>query len=82
LRRRLRLRDTSAPLDYRQAGGETIGVAVVRLTARDPARRIGTLLLQPGGPGDSGVNLVLEKGKAEFAALNERSTSSASTRAG
>jgi pimeloyl-ACP methyl ester carboxylesterase len=43
------------PLDYDNPTGKTTDVAVLRLTARDPARRIGTLFLNPGGPGGSGV---------------------------
>ncbi len=43
------------PLDYDNPTGATTDVAVLRLTARDPARRIGTLFLNPGGPGASGV---------------------------
>jgi pimeloyl-ACP methyl ester carboxylesterase len=46
------------PLDYRRPGERTIPLAVIRRQAADPARRVGTLLLQPGGPGNSGVAFV------------------------
>src|SRR5689334_19218472 len=43
------------PLDYARPNGRVISLAVVRLPATDPAHRIGSLLLNPGGPGGSGV---------------------------
>jgi pimeloyl-ACP methyl ester carboxylesterase len=43
-----------APLDYDDPDGEQIGIAVIRLPAGDPDQRIGSLLLNPGGPGGSG----------------------------
>src|SRR5205814_8499295 len=46
------------PLDYDRVGGGTISLAVVRLPATEPARRIGSLFLNPGGPGGSGVDFV------------------------
>jgi pimeloyl-ACP methyl ester carboxylesterase len=46
------------PLDYDHAGGATIGIALARRPATDAAHRIGTLFVNPGGPGGSGVDLV------------------------
>ena len=46
------------PLDYRRPVGRTIPLAVIRRQVADPARRVGTLFLQPGGPGGSGVAFV------------------------
>ena len=43
------------PLDYSKPNGPVVSLAVVRLPATDPAHRIGSLLLNPGGPGGSGV---------------------------
>ncbi|MFI7215341.1 alpha/beta hydrolase [Micromonospora maritima] len=44
------------PLDYRDPKGRTIQVAVLRLRAQgDPGQRIGSLVLNPGGPGGSGM---------------------------
>ena len=54
------------PLDYDRPGGERIDLALVRLPATDPARRIGSLLLNPGGPGGSGVELVVGIGQELF----------------
>ncbi|MER7764514.1 alpha/beta hydrolase [Streptomyces sp. NPDC097619] len=42
------------PLDYAKPRGETIGIAMMRRRAGDPAKRIGSLFLNPGGPGGSG----------------------------
>jgi pimeloyl-ACP methyl ester carboxylesterase len=47
-----------APLDYDHPRGEQIGISVIRLPAGDPSQRIGSLLLNPGGPGGSGVDFV------------------------
>lgn len=46
------------PLDYDQPRGGTIRLALTRLPASDPGRRIGTLFTNPGGPGGSGVDFV------------------------
>ena len=43
------------PLDYEDPNGRTIDLALTRLPAADPARRIGVLLFNPGGPGGAGV---------------------------
>jgi len=43
------------PLDYADPDGRTISLAVLRRPAGDPERRIGVLLINPGGPGASGM---------------------------
>jgi len=43
----------SVPLDYAKPDGATIELSLVRYKARDPERRIGVLLANPGGPGAS-----------------------------
>jgi pimeloyl-ACP methyl ester carboxylesterase len=45
------------PLDYRDPGGRRIDLAVSRVPAADPAKRRGVLVLIPGGPGNSGLDL-------------------------
>ncbi|MBI4883017.1 MAG: alpha/beta fold hydrolase [Actinobacteria bacterium] len=45
------------PLDYDDPNGASITLYVVRHRAVDPARRIGTLLVNPGGPGYGGSGL-------------------------
>ena len=52
-----------APLDYNQPDGVRVALSVVRLPAGDPDSRIGSLLLNPGGPGGSGVDFVREVAK-------------------
>ena len=42
------------PLDYDDPTGATVSLYVVRHLAVDPAARIGTLLVNPGGPGYGG----------------------------
>jgi pimeloyl-ACP methyl ester carboxylesterase len=54
------------PLDYGQPSGNQIPVAVIRQRATDPAHRIGSLVLNPGGPGGSGVDLVRDAGPFIF----------------
>ena len=39
-------------------GGATTTIALTRLPATDPAQKIGTLFVNPGGPGGSGVDFV------------------------
>ena len=57
----------AVPLDYDQPKGPAIQLAVVRIPARDPAHRIGSIFLNPGGPGGSGVDFALFFGpSAEF----------------
>jgi pimeloyl-ACP methyl ester carboxylesterase len=47
------------PLDHDRPDGETIELALARRPAADPARRLGVLAVNPGGPGGSGVDLLL-----------------------
>jgi pimeloyl-ACP methyl ester carboxylesterase len=44
------------PLDYNRPGEEQIDLAVIKLPAADPSSRIGTLFVNFGGPGQSGVD--------------------------
>jgi pimeloyl-ACP methyl ester carboxylesterase len=44
----------TVPLDYADPGGETIGIHVVRRPADDEGHRVGSLLVNPGGPGSAG----------------------------
>lgn len=49
------------PLDYTRPGGDTLELALARSHAAEPARRIGSLLLIPGGPGVSGLGWLYGK---------------------
>ena len=44
------------PLDYGEPGGEQIGIVVSRLAGTKPDKRRGVLMLNPGGPGGSGLS--------------------------
>lgn len=46
----------TVPLDYDHPGGKDIELAVIRLPATEPDERIGSLVVNPGGPGASGVD--------------------------
>ena len=46
----------TVPLDYANPGGQTIQVRVLRMRATRPALRLGSLVVNPGGPGGSGVD--------------------------
>jgi pimeloyl-ACP methyl ester carboxylesterase len=46
------------PLDYSQTGGQVGQIAVLRRKATRPAVRIGSLLVNPGGPSASGIEFV------------------------
>jgi len=46
------------PLDYANPTGAQVNLAVIRLPARDQSKRIGSLVVNPGGPGGSGVDFV------------------------
>jgi len=50
------------PLDYNAQNRATISIALIRLPATDPSRRAGSLFLNPGGPGGSGVDFALFAG--------------------
>ncbi|MGW6420584.1 alpha/beta hydrolase [Streptomyces sp. NPDC055055] len=45
------------PLDYSRPGGKTLSVAVSRTKATSARDRRGVLLLNPGGPGGSGLDM-------------------------
>jgi pimeloyl-ACP methyl ester carboxylesterase len=55
------------PLDDDRLKGKQITLALARLPAGDPGRRIGSLFLNPGGPGGSGVDLIPEAGPFLYA---------------
>jgi pimeloyl-ACP methyl ester carboxylesterase len=50
------------PLDYSKPNGATISIAVIRLPAGNPAKKIGSVFFNPGGPGGSGVDFLLFAG--------------------
>jgi pimeloyl-ACP methyl ester carboxylesterase len=50
----------AVPLDPASPHGEQIDLALARVPAKDPDRRIGTLLVNPGGPGAPGADFAPE----------------------
>lgn len=49
----------TVPLDYDRPRGEQIQIALARVPASDQANKIGSVFLNPGGPGASGIDLAL-----------------------
>jgi len=56
------------PLDYDRPSEATITLALIRLPASGPSRRIGSIFINPGGPGESGVDAVRQGGRSLFTA--------------
>src|SRR5690349_12002152 len=52
----------TVPVDWSKQGGRTVRIAVARRRATDPSARLGVLLVDPGGPGGSGVAMVKADG--------------------
>ena len=48
----------SVPLDYEHPSARSISIALIRKPATDRATRIGSVLLNPGGPGESGIEFL------------------------
>ncbi|KAA2260449.1 alpha/beta hydrolase [Solihabitans fulvus] len=45
----------TVPIDWSKPGGDTIQISLARRKATDPAARIGSVLMDPGGPGGPGA---------------------------
>ena len=60
----IRCATIQVPIDWSDPTGPTFGLAIDRQTAADPAQDEGPLLINPGGPGGSGVDFAL--GAASF----------------
>ncbi|MEU8250801.1 hypothetical protein [Nonomuraea sp. NPDC048916] len=54
------------PLDYAKPAGTKIQIAVIRLRAHGGGERLGSLVINPGGPGSSGVQFARTSAKAVF----------------
>ncbi|CAL9652399.1 Carboxylesterase A [Streptomyces sp. enrichment culture] len=51
----------SVPVDWTHPGGPRLDLAVARRKATDPGARVGAMVFGPGGPGDSGVEMVVDR---------------------
>ena len=60
------------PLDHDEPDGASIRIALSRVPATDPAHRIGSLFINPGGPGGEFVTYLQGAGAGIFADLNTR----------
>jgi pimeloyl-ACP methyl ester carboxylesterase len=60
------------PVDWSKPRSAQITLAVARRPADDPARRIGTLLFNPGGPGDGAAKYVMSADLVFSATLRAR----------
>ena len=57
----------TVPLDWAQAGdGHTLGLTVIRIRSSKQHDRIGSLVINPGGPGVSGLEYALEAAADEL----------------
>ena len=56
----------AVPLDWAKPNGPKIELAVIRRLASRPQQRIGSMFLNPGGPGQSGVDFVANEATSEF----------------
>ena len=59
------------PLDYEHPDTRKISLAMARVRAKDQATRIGSLLMNPGGPGESGIEF-LRSDVSSLSNLNRR----------
>jgi pimeloyl-ACP methyl ester carboxylesterase len=60
------------PFDYSRPGWKRFSLPVIRLPAADPGRRIGDLVVNPGGPGGSGVQYAEQARNAVSPAVLDR----------
>jgi hypothetical protein len=59
---RLQCARVRVPLDWDHPNGRKIQLALIRYLASKPKRRIGSIFFNPGGPAESGVELVQGNG--------------------
>lgn len=60
------------PLDDTVTAGPMISLAIARIPAQDPRARIGSLVVNPGGPGASGVQYLRDNGRSLPQAVRAR----------
>ena len=62
----------TVPMDYAHPEGKDLYLSMIELPAGSPARRLGALVVNPGGPGESGIDYVLDATDAIDATVRER----------
>ena len=62
----------TVPIDYQNPNGAKIDLALQRLPARNPSSRIGSLLVNPGGPGGSAIDFLRSWGQAVSRNIRDR----------
>lgn len=60
----IRCATIEVPLDYANPSGPTAEIALAILPAADQENRVGPLLLNFGGPGSSGIDILADSGRA------------------
>ena len=63
--------NVKVPLDYKKPGGKTITIAMMKVPAKS-GKPIGTLFVNPGGPGGSGIDLAANASEAFSAAVRNK----------
>ena len=63
--------DVKVPLDYKKPDGKTITVAMAKVPAAN-GKPVGSLFVNPGGPGESGIDLVSGADKIFSKALRDQ----------
>ncbi len=61
-REKMQCAEIEVPLDYAEPDGRAITLSLLRVPATDDDRRIGSLVVNPGGPGASGVDYAANAG--------------------
>lgn len=65
----LEFASVTVPLSYDDPSGPAMQLALVKVPAGDPSRRIGTIVTNPGGPGASGVEFLTYSAADAFPAV-------------
>jgi pimeloyl-ACP methyl ester carboxylesterase len=61
----------TVPVDYADPGGPTIELEVLKVPADDPSSRVGSLVVNPGGPGAPGTSYAEQAGQVFRSALTD-----------
>jgi len=61
-RERFECATIEVPMDYAEPNGATIDLALLKVPAADLATRVGSLVVNPGGPGASGTDYASQSG--------------------